>query len=129
MSAKDKLYAVKNRSASMVVYKIPEDGIRREFAPGESKRIKYAELEKLSYQAGGRALMTNFLQIVDEYTNKDRSREIQVYKKVGVVAMLANNICAYVDTALMGQMDTWNLDGITGKVATYDGRLDGSLKV
>ena len=66
MSAKDKLYAVKNRSASMVVYKIPEDGIRREFAPGESKRIKYAELEKLSYQAGGRALMTNFLQIVDE---------------------------------------------------------------
>ena len=41
--------------------------------------------------------------------------------------MLANNICAYVDTALMGQMDTWNLDGVTGKVATYDGRLDGSL--
>ena len=66
--------------------------------------------------------------IVDEYTNRDRSREIQVYKKVGVVAMLANNICAYVDTSLMGQMDTWNLDGITGKVATYDGRLDGSLK-
>jgi hypothetical protein len=66
--------------------------------------------------------------IVDEYTNYDRSREIQVYKKVGVVAMLANNICAYVDTSLMGQMDTWNLDGITGKVATYDGRLDGSLK-
>ena len=49
--------------------------------------------------------------IVDEYTNADRSREIQVYKKVGVVAMLANNICAYVDTSLMGQMDTWYLDG------------------
>lgn len=66
--------------------------------------------------------------IVDEYTNADRSREIQVYKKVGVVAMLANNICAYVDTELMGDMDTWHLDGVTGKVATYDGRLDGSLK-
>lgn len=50
--------------------------------------------------------------IVDETTNPgDRSRELQVYKKVGVVAMLANNICAYVDTALMGQMTTWNLDG------------------
>ena len=49
--------------------------------------------------------------IVDEFTNYDRSREIQVYKKVGVVAMLANNICAYVDTSLMGQMDTWYLDG------------------
>lgn len=66
--------------------------------------------------------------IVDEYKNADRSREIQVYKKVGVVAMLANNICAYTDTALMGKMDTWKLDGVTGKVATYDGRLDGSLK-
>ena len=42
--------------------------------------------------------------IVDEYVNKDRSREIQVYKKVGVVAMLANNICAYADTDLMGHM-------------------------
>ena len=49
--------------------------------------------------------------IVDEYVNKDRSREIQVYKKVGVVAMLANNICAYVDTSLVGQMETWNLNG------------------
>lgn len=65
--------------------------------------------------------------IVDEYVNKDRSREVQVYKKVGVVAMLANNICAYCDTALVGQMDTWHLDGVTGRVATYDGRLDGNL--
>lgn len=65
--------------------------------------------------------------IVDEFANNgDRSREIQVYKKVGVVAMLANNICAYVDTSLMGQMDTWNFNGVTGKVITYDGRLDGT---
>ena len=63
--------------------------------------------------------------IVDEYVGYDRSKEIQVYKKVGGVAMLGNNICAYVDTALMGQMDTWNYDGITGKVYTYDGRLSG----
>lgn len=47
--------------------------------------------------------------IVEEHTNADRSREIQVYKKVGVVAMLANNICAYVDTSLAGQMQTWYL--------------------
>jgi hypothetical protein len=65
--------------------------------------------------------------IVDEFSNPgDRSREIQVYKKVGVVAMLANNICAYVDTSLLGQMDTWDLNGITGKVITLDGRLDGT---
>lgn len=62
----EKMCVVKNRSASMVVYKIPEDGIRREFAPGESKRLRFSELEKLSYQSGGRALMANFLQISDE---------------------------------------------------------------
>ena len=66
--------------------------------------------------------------IVDDYVGYDRSREIQVYKKVGVVCMLANNICAYVDTALLGKMATWELDGITGKVATYDGRLSGVIK-
>lgn len=66
--------------------------------------------------------------IVDEYTNYDRSREIQIYKKVGVVCMLANNICAYCDTSLLGRMNTWHLDGVTGKVATYDGRLTGTLK-
>lgn len=66
MATNNKMYVVKNRSASMVVYKIPEDGIRREFAPGESKKIHFNELEKLSYQSGGRALMANFLQITDE---------------------------------------------------------------
>ena len=53
--------------------------------------------------------------IVDEYVNKDRSREIQVYKKVGVTAMLANNICCCVDASLAGQMDTWNLGSYYGK--------------
>ena len=38
--------------------------------------------------------------IVDEYTNADRSREVQVYKKFGAVAMMTNNICVYEDTAL-----------------------------
>ena len=66
--------------------------------------------------------------IVDDYVGYDRSREIQVYKKVGVVCMLANNICAYVDTSLLGKMATWELDGVTGKVATYDGRLSGVIQ-
>ena len=57
------MYTVKNRSASRVFYKIPEDNIRREFNPGETKRVSFEELEKLSYQSGGRELMANFLQI------------------------------------------------------------------
>lgn len=57
------LFNVKNRSASMVVYSIPEANIRREFAPGETKKIAKEELDQLSYQSGGRELMLNFLQI------------------------------------------------------------------
>ena len=59
----EKMCNVKNRSAGMVVYRIPEIGIRREFAPGEIKKIPYEELVKLSYRSGGRPLMENFLQI------------------------------------------------------------------
>lgn len=57
------LFDVKNRSVGMIVYSLPEDGIRREFAPGETKRISFDELEKLSYQPGGRELMRDFLQL------------------------------------------------------------------
>jgi hypothetical protein len=42
--------------------------------------------------------------IVDEYVNADRSREIQVYKKVGVIALMTNNIVSYKDTSLAGKV-------------------------
>lgn len=48
--------------------------------------------------------------IVDEYVNHDRSREVQVYKKVGVVVMMTNNICSYVDTALQGKLNNTSGD-------------------
>lgn len=44
--------------------------------------------------------------LVDERKNADWSREIQIYKKVGVAALLTNNICSYVDTTLTGKKAT-----------------------
>lgn len=38
--------------------------------------------------------------IVDEYTNYDRSKEVQVYKKVGVRAIFSNAICVYQNSSL-----------------------------
>ena len=38
--------------------------------------------------------------IVDEYKGYDRSREVQVYKKMGVAAIITNNICVYVNSSL-----------------------------
>lgn len=48
--------------------------------------------------------------IVDEYVNKDRSREIQVYKKVGVGVVMTPDICVYVDTELAGQYGVYQGD-------------------
>lgn len=64
--------------------------------------------------------------LVDERPNYDWSKEIQVYRKVGVVCMMTNDICAYVDTALLGQMEDWFLDGVNGTIITYDGRFSGT---
>lgn len=66
MITENTMYNVKNRSSSMVVYRIPETNLRREFAPGETKRLPFGELEKLTYQPGGRELLENFLQILEE---------------------------------------------------------------
>jgi hypothetical protein len=57
------MYNVKNRSAGRVVYSISETGVRREFMPGEVKLISAEELEQLSFQPGGREIMSLFLQI------------------------------------------------------------------
>jgi len=64
--------------------------------------------------------------VAERDNNYDWSREIHVYKKVGVLAMLANNICCYCDTELLGDMVTWHLDGVTGYVRDYAGNITGS---
>ena len=55
--------------------------------------------------------------LVDERKNDDWSREVQVYKKVGVVALMTNNICSYVDTSLQGDYTTWHLTDTVKNVA------------
>ena len=79
MIIEDTKYNVKNRSSSVVVYRIPELNLRREFAPGETKPIPFGELEKLTYQEGGRELLENFLQIIDEIPTKELNinREVE----------------------------------------------------
>ena len=79
MITSDTMYNVKNRSSSVVVYRIPETNLRREFQPGETKKIPFGELEKLTYQPGGHTLLEEFLQIVDEAVTDNRNvhREIE----------------------------------------------------
>lgn len=62
----DRKFIVTNRSASRVHYAVPELGVKsRDFQPGESKQISYAELEGLTYIPGGKELIRDYLLIQD----------------------------------------------------------------
>lgn len=101
MIEQNTMYNVKNRSSSVVVYKIPETNLRREFAPGETKRVPFGELEKLTYQEGGRELLENFLQIVEEEVTTDLNvkREIEYNMSEAEVAELlrTGSLDAFLD--------------------------------
>ena len=84
------IYNVLNRSSSMVGYTIPELNIRREFQPGETKKIKFSELEQLTYQPGGTTLIQDYFLIreqevtdalniqteIEYYMNEDNVRDL-----------------------------------------------------
>lgn len=96
-----KLYSVKNRSASEVVYSIAEEGIRRSFMPRETKRISFDELQKLSFQPGGREIMANFLQIeaeeVTEQLNIPREVEYDMSEEQIVELLRSGSLDALLD--------------------------------
>lgn len=62
------LIAVTNRSDFYVGYPIPDGVGERDFAPGETKKITFEELQKLSFSGngGGMALLKEYFIIQDE---------------------------------------------------------------
>ena len=112
MITENTTYNVKNRSSSVVVYRIPESNLRREFAPGETKKIPFGELEKLTYQQGGREMLEQFLQIVDETVTQDLNvhREVEYDMSENQIKelLLTGSIDAFLDAldfAPMGVID------------------------
>lgn len=57
--------------------------------------------------------------LISDRDNRDWSREIQVYKKVGVVCMLTNNICVFHDTSLE-DMTVWNTKDTASNVIVVE---------
>lgn len=98
---KETLYTVKNRSDGIVIYSIKEDNIRREFHPGEEKKISFSELEKLSFQPGGRELIERYLQIKDEEVTKNLNitTELEYYMDEEQIKdlLLTGSLDAFLD--------------------------------
>lgn len=57
---------VRNLTGHTVVYRIPEDNIRRAFGKNETKNITAGELRKLFFQNGGGILLKEFLYVDNE---------------------------------------------------------------
>lgn len=67
---------VRNRSASVVGYRVPDLNVRRRFVPGEVKEIPVEELQQLLYQTGGRELLTHYLQV-----SKDEIKQLDMIEQ------------------------------------------------
>lgn len=97
----DKKVVVKNRSSSMVVYSVPEMGVRREFAPGEVKRIGIDELTALSYVPGGMNLIRKHLFVQDEEVLEEMSVKVEpeyYLDEKGVIELLEHgSLDAFLD--------------------------------
>ena len=68
---KNTVFEVTNRSNYNVGYPIPDGFGYRDFAPGQTLRISYEELEKLSFQPGGQNILSKYLLIRDTEATKN----------------------------------------------------------
>lgn len=95
------IYQVTNRSGSTVVYSIPELNVRREFSPNETKKIKYEELEKLSYRPGGDTLIAEYLMIESAEALEDLNMQVEPEYNMSVKdikeLMLTGSLDAFKD--------------------------------
>ena len=89
----NKKVRVRNRSNSMVVYRVPDMGVRREFAPGETKMIPAEELIALSQKTGGIEILRNDLFIEDIPTVQETAIPVEpeyFLDDKGVIDLLKN---------------------------------------
>ena len=66
MIAKDAIIKLTNRDTGFVGYTIDDLNIHRRFTPGETKEVTFEELERLSWAAGGKEMLRDYLIIEDK---------------------------------------------------------------
>ena len=89
----NKKVQVRNRSNRVVIYRVDDMHVRREFAPGETKTIPVEELLALSQKAGGAYIIRNSLFIQDPPTVKEMPMKVEpeyYLDDKGVIDLLKN---------------------------------------
>lgn len=89
----NKKVRVRNRSNSIVIYRVPDLGVRREFAPGETKVLPAAELVALAQKSGGLSILRDELYIDDPETVNETTMHVEPEYYLddnGVIDLLKN---------------------------------------
>ena len=73
----ERMVSVRNRNNGFTGYSIMDKGIRRQFAPGETKKISIEELKELQYQPGGEEMLANYLIVEDAEALKELNMEVE----------------------------------------------------
>lgn len=98
----NKVIKVTNRSNAIVMYRVPELGVRREFSPNETKKIPVEELQALTYRPGGIELLQNHLFLADEDVVKEMPIKVEpeyYLDETGVINLLkaVDNMDEFLD--------------------------------
>jgi len=89
----NKKVRVRNRSNSIVIYRVPDLGVRREFAPGETKILPAGELMALAQKSGGLSILRDELYIDDPETVSETTMHVEPEYYLddnGVIDLLTN---------------------------------------
>ena len=107
------LISVRNGNNGFTGYSIPDRGIWRNFAPEETKKISFEELQQLQYQPGGDYMLKNLLIIEDAEALKELNIEVEPeysYTKVDIRNLLLNGtedqVRDFLDFAPEGAIET-----------------------
>lgn len=94
MVEKNRIIEVTNRDSGRIGYTIPDLGnLQRAFAPGETKKIQFEELEKLSWVPGGKKILKDYLVIKDNEAISELLGEVEpeyYYDKDSIIELLTN---------------------------------------
>jgi hypothetical protein len=93
MVDKNKIIELINRDKGQVGYTIPDTGTRRTFTPGETKKVTFDEIERLSWAPGGKAMLQDYLIINDQEAAEEILGNVEpeyFYTKESVDILLKN---------------------------------------
>lgn len=104
MVEKNRVVEVTNRDSGRIGYHVPDLGnLHRTFAIGETKKVTFEELEKLSWVPGGKKILKDYLIIHDKEAADELLGEVEpeyYYTEETVKELLTNGSLAQLQDAL-----------------------------